>query len=123
MDVAESDISSSFPASGEDEKEIVTSKVPQLSPGDAAQKEEPEDNLVVAAKKPFKFKLSVFMICLVSVVVAMDAVIVASTLPAITVSLKGSSLEAFWVGTSYLLAQTVRSPYPLLAWIFFFLHD
>ena len=58
-------------------------------------------------KKSFKFKLAVFMICLISVVVAMDSVIVASTLPAITVALKGTSLEAFWVGTSYLLAQTV----------------
>jgi MFS family permease len=61
-------------------------------------------------KKSFKFKLTVFMVCLVSVVVAMDSVIVASTLPAITVALKGTSLEAFWVGTSYLLAQTVSIP-------------
>jgi hypothetical protein len=59
-------------------------------------------------KKPLKFKLTVLMICTISVVVALDAVIVAATLPAITVSLKGTSLEAFWVGTSYLLAQTVR---------------
>lgn len=58
-------------------------------------------------KKSFKFKLTVFMICFISVVVSMDSVIVASALPAITVDLKGSSLEAFWVGTSYLLAQTV----------------
>jgi predicted tellurium resistance membrane protein TerC len=62
-------------------------------------------------KKSFKFKLTVFMICLISVVVAMDSVIVASTLPAITVALKGTSLEAFWVGTSYLLAQTVSIPF------------
>jgi hypothetical protein len=38
-----------------------------------------------------------------------DSVIVASALPAITTSLDGRSLEAFWVGTSYLLAQTVRN--------------
>jgi hypothetical protein len=59
-------------------------------------------------KKSFKFKLTVFMLCLTSVVVAMDSVIVAATLPAITVALKGESVEAFWVGTSYLLSQTVR---------------
>ena len=47
------------------------------------------------------------MLCITSVIVAMDSVIVAATLPAITVALKGDSLEAFWVGTSYLLAQTV----------------
>jgi len=59
------------------------------------------------AKKSFKFKVTVFTLCLISVVVAMDSVIVASTLPAITLALKGTSLKAFWVGTSYLLAQTV----------------
>jgi hypothetical protein len=61
----------------------------------------------IETKKPFKFKVTVFTLCLISVVVAMDSVIVASTLPAITVALKGTSLKAFWVGTSYLLAQTV----------------
>ncbi|KFX86992.1 hypothetical protein V490_08662 [Pseudogymnoascus sp. VKM F-3557] len=61
-------------------------------------------------KKSFKFKVTIFMICLICIVVAMDAVIVAATLPAITVALSGSSLEAFWVGTSYLLAQTVTIP-------------
>ncbi|TVY81133.1 Efflux pump FUS6, partial [Lachnellula suecica] len=70
--------------------------------------EPPNDSL--EAKKPFKFKITVFMLCLISVVVAMDSVIVASTLPAITVALKGTSLKAFWVGTSYLLAQTVTVP-------------
>ncbi|TVY35697.1 Efflux pump [Lachnellula occidentalis] len=64
-------------------------------------------NVPIESKKPFKFKVTVFMLCLISVVVAMDSVIVASTLPAITVALKGTSLKAFWVGTSYLLAQTV----------------
>lgn len=62
---------------------------------------------IIQPKKSFKFKLTVFMLCITSVIVAMDSVIVAATLPAITVALKGDSLEAFWVGTSYLLAQTV----------------
>lgn len=59
-------------------------------------------------KKSFKFIMTVVMLCTTSVIVAMDSVIVAASLPAITVSLEGSSLEAFWIGTSYLLAQTVR---------------
>jgi len=59
-------------------------------------------------KKSAKFKLSVLMLCMVVFVVAMDSVIVAAALPAIADSLRGSSLETFWVGTSYLLAQTVR---------------
>jgi hypothetical protein len=61
-------------------------------------------------KKSFKFKLTILMLCLTSVIVSMDSVIVAATLPAITVSLKGTSLEAFWVGTAFLLAQTVFPP-------------
>ena len=67
----------------------------------------PQQDPMKTPKKPFKFKVTVFILCLISVVVAMDSVIVAATLPAIAVSLKGTSLEAFWVGTSYLLAQTV----------------
>ena len=73
----------------------------------APQQDEPQTVKAEVPKKSFKFKVTVFMICLVSVVVAMDSVIVAATLPAIAVALKGTSLEAFWVGTSYLLAQTV----------------
>ena len=67
-------------------------------------------HLIQPEKKSAKFKLSVLMLSLVIFVVAMDSVIVAAALPAIAASLNGSSLEAFWVGTSYLLAQTVRIP-------------
>lgn len=74
---------------------------------DASQNELAQNSSVEPEKKSFKFKVTVFMICLTSVIVSMDSVIVASALPAITVALKRSSLEAFWVGTSYLLAQTV----------------
>lgn len=75
----------------------------------------PENELssvpIPQAKKSFRFKMTVFMTCTISVVVAMDSVIVAAALPAITVSLDGTSLKAFWVGTSYLLAQTVCHSY------------
>jgi hypothetical protein len=67
----------------------------------------PQDETVMT-EKSFKFKATVLMLCTISVVVAMDSVIVAASLPAMTVALKGTSVEAFWVGTSYLLAQTVR---------------
>lgn len=69
----------------------------------------PQDGTVMTEKKSFKFKVTVFMLCTISVVVAMDSVIVAASLPAMAVALKGTSVETFWVGTSYLLAQTVRS--------------
>jgi hypothetical protein len=69
---------------------------------------------IKAQKKPFKFKVTILMLCLISVVVAMDSVIVAASLPAMTVALKGNTVEASWVGTSYLLAQTVRLPFTCL---------
>lgn len=74
-----------------------------------AQHQESQEETIRPEKKPLKFKLTVLMLCTISVVVAMDSVIVAATLPAIVVALNGTSLEAFWVGTSYLLAQTVSS--------------
>lgn len=82
-----------------DDLDIITSNV--------QDEETPSTNAAEVPKKSFKFKLTVFMLCLTSVIVAMDSVIVAATLPAITVALKGESLEAFWVRTSYLLSQTV----------------
>ncbi|KAI0007586.1 MFS general substrate transporter [Xylariaceae sp. FL0662B] len=63
-------------------------------------------------KKPksLRFKLTVFFLCAVTVVGAMDAVIVAACLQAIAADLDSSSVESFWVGTSFLLAQTVTIP-------------
>lgn len=60
--------------------------------------------------KTLRFKLTVFFLCTVTVVGAMDAVIVAASLQAIAEDLKSSSVESFWVGTSFLLAQTVTIP-------------
>jgi hypothetical protein len=58
-------------------------------------------------KRSFKFKLIVFMLCLTSVVVAMDSAIVTATLPAIAVALKRERLGVFLIGMSYILSRTV----------------
>ncbi|KAH8770556.1 major facilitator superfamily domain-containing protein [Hyaloscypha finlandica] len=60
--------------------------------------------------KSLRFKLTVFFLCAVTVVGAMDAVIVGACLAAIAADLKSSSVESFWVGTSFLLTQTVAIP-------------
>ncbi|TVY31639.1 Efflux pump [Lachnellula occidentalis] len=60
--------------------------------------------------KSLRFKLTVFFLCTVTVVGSMDAVIVGACLAAIAEDLKSSSVESFWVGTSFLLAQTVAIP-------------
>lgn len=61
-------------------------------------------------KKSLSFKIAVSMLLLVNVVGAMDGVIVASCLPAIAKDLDGSSGDTFWVGTGFLLAQTITIP-------------
>ncbi|QYS95244.1 MFS domain-containing protein [Trichoderma simmonsii] len=102
----------SSPSSATDEERQMETEVFKASPSAATntEEEEAQDGRAHEQKKSFKFKVTVFMLCLTSVSVAMDSVIVAATLAAITSSLKGNSLEAFWVGTSYLLAQTVAVP-------------
>jgi hypothetical protein len=110
------DPSSSASTEGND-KEIEASIVHEPLGNDGTEKIDPQDTSVQEEKKSFKFKVTIFMLCLVSVVVSMDSVIVAATLPAIIVALKSGSLEGFWVGTSYLLAQTVRTPSLLLPFL------
>ncbi|CAG7974459.1 unnamed protein product [Penicillium nalgiovense] len=57
-----------------------------------------------------KFKPTVFFLAVVTMVGSMDAVIVDSALAAIAQDLQSSSVESFWVGTSFLLLQTVTIP-------------
>lgn len=65
---------------------------------------------IIPPKKSIRFKFTVFFLCFISILAAMDAVIVGSCLSAISESFMTSSLQAFWVGTSFLLAQTVTIP-------------
>ncbi|KAI9038312.1 MFS general substrate transporter [Aspergillus affinis] len=60
--------------------------------------------------KSLKFKLTVQFLAIVTLIASMDAVIVGSCLVAIAEDLQSSSVESFWVGTSFLLAQTVTIP-------------
>ena len=66
-------------------------------------------------KSPFKGKSARFwvafgMLNLTAFISAIDAVIVSSALPAITADLGGDSNQAFWTGTSFLLASTITQP-------------
>jgi MFS family permease len=69
-----------------------------------------QDENEKAKPKSLKFKLTVFFLALVTVIGSMDAVIVGSALAAIAKDLQSSSVESFWVGTSFLLSQTVTIP-------------
>lgn len=47
---------------------------------------------------------------MVSVCVSLEAACLALALPTIASELKGSSIEAFWTGSSFLLASAVSQP-------------
>ena len=60
--------------------------------------------------KSKRFWTAYLTLNLTAFISALDAVIVAAALPAITAELGGSSNQAFWSGTSFLLAATITQP-------------
>lgn len=70
----------------------------------------PEPSTHAQSAKSTRFKFSVFFLCVVAALGAIDAVIVSACLAAIAKDLSGTTVETFWVGTSFLLSQTVMIP-------------
>jgi hypothetical protein len=64
----------------------------------------------IFAGKSGRFWMAFAMLNLTAFISALDAVIIAAALPAITAELKGTSNQAFWSGTSFLLAATITQP-------------
>jgi MFS family permease len=60
--------------------------------------------------KSGKFWAAFGMLNLTAFISALDAVIIAAALPAIVADLGGSSNQAFWSGTGFLLAATITQP-------------
>lgn len=56
------------------------------------------------------FLLAFIALCTLTLAVAFDATTLSVALPQISVALNGTALEAFWSGTSFLLATTVFQP-------------
>ncbi|KAK5996431.1 MFS transporter L2 [Cladobotryum mycophilum] len=54
--------------------------------------------------------LVVLTLCLLSLIVALDATILVPALPIITKELNGSTTDAFWAGSSYLLTNALFQP-------------
>lgn len=55
--------------------------------------------------------LIMFTVTFISLIVALDATILVAVLPTLASELDGTAEEAFWTGTSYLLASTVFQPF------------
>jgi len=67
-------------------------------------------NKNIFAGKSGRFWMAFCMLALTAFISALDAVIIAAALPAITEELKGSSNQAFWSGTAFLLSATITQP-------------
>ncbi|KAK2799874.1 hypothetical protein FQN51_006475 [Onygenales sp. PD_10] len=61
-------------------------------------------------KRSPAFYLAVFFLCLVSVITSLDSVIITAVIPSVAEDLGGSTVQLFWCGTGFLLAQTVTIP-------------
>ncbi|RMD39615.1 hypothetical protein DV735_g5511, partial [Chaetothyriales sp. CBS 134920] len=57
-----------------------------------------------------RFLLAMLSLCILTLMVALDATSLSVALPVITHRLHGTAIEAFWSGTSFLLASTVLQP-------------
>ncbi|KAK2048224.1 major facilitator superfamily transporter [Colletotrichum somersetense] len=64
----------------------------------------------VEFKPSREFLLAFGALCTISLAVALDATTLSVALPTMSVALGGTALEAFWSGTSFLLASTVLQP-------------
>ncbi|PGG97810.1 hypothetical protein GX51_07122 [Blastomyces parvus] len=62
------------------------------------------------SKKSPAFYLSVFWLCLISVITSLDSVIITAIIPSVAKDLPGTTIQLFWCGTGFLLAQTVTIP-------------
>jgi hypothetical protein len=84
---------------------------------DESQKTDPsaarnaaDDNAPPAFKPSRDFLLAFGALCTVMLAVAVDATSLSVALPTVSLELGGTALEAFWSGTSFLLASTVLQP-------------
>ncbi|KAK1529053.1 major facilitator superfamily transporter [Colletotrichum costaricense] len=69
-----------------------------------------DQNGKVVFKPSREFLLAFSALCAIALAVAFDATTLSVALPTMSVALGGTALEAFWSGTSFLLASTVLQP-------------
>jgi MFS family permease len=69
-----------------------------------------DENGKTVFKPTREFLLAFAALCTVVLAVAFDATTLSVAIPVISSALGGTALEAFWSGTSFLLASTVLQP-------------
>ncbi|GAB7351797.1 hypothetical protein MBLNU459_g2370t1 [Dothideomycetes sp. NU459] len=68
------------------------------------------ENTVAPFKPGFRFFLAFGSMCVIVLMAALDATTLGVALADIAFALKGTAIEAFWAGTSFLLTSTVFQP-------------
>ncbi|KAF3064658.1 putative transporter C3H1.06c [Daldinia childiae] len=80
----------------------------------APRMQDREEVEILKDNPPFKpdrnFILAFISICIITLAAALDATSLSIALPIITEDLKGTAIEAFWTGTSFLLTSAVFQP-------------
>ncbi|GKT97860.1 unnamed protein product [Fusarium langsethiae] len=68
------------------------------------------EDLASATLRGWRFYGAFGTLCLVTFIIALDSTIICVALPTIAEDIGASAIEAFWCGTSFLLASTVVQP-------------
>ncbi|RGP63695.1 multidrug transporter [Fusarium sporotrichioides] len=68
------------------------------------------EDLASATPRAWRFYGAFGTLCLVTFIIALDSTIICVALPTIAEDIGASAIEAFWCGTSFLLASTVVQP-------------
>jgi hypothetical protein len=88
-----------------EEKRVASIPLPE-----ALNNNKTEEDSSVDPPKSVRFYATIVFLSMASCVASIDTVIIGPCLSAIAAELNTTSLETFWVGTSYLLACTVTIP-------------
>ncbi|MCJ1413683.1 hypothetical protein MMC32_000007 [Xylographa parallela] len=90
------------------ETEVLQSDVSYVFSVDSAPS--PAEAELVPVKRGWRFYGAFASLCVVNLVLALDGTSVSVALPIIAQELNGTAIQAFWIGTSYLLASAVVQP-------------
>ncbi|SPJ74421.1 related to putative multidrug transporter [Fusarium torulosum] len=87
--------------------------VPQLDPSSSGPPSihiKATEDIPASTTRGWRFYGAFGTLCLVTFIIALDSTIICVALPTIAEDIGASAIEAFWCGTSFLLASTVIQP-------------
>ncbi|KAF4971450.1 hypothetical protein FZEAL_9849 [Fusarium zealandicum] len=76
----------------------------------SVQLKEADDSPAASTSRGWRFYGAFGTLCLLTFIIALDSTIICVALPTIAEDIGASAIEAFWCGTSFLLASTVIQP-------------